>query len=80
MQTYQSSASPPLPTEVKNRILRYCDRGTLAIASRVTLEFLQLSGPMLYQDITVGDIKQVYKLVRDSRVSPRGMTCPDTTD
>jgi len=46
-----SSPLPFLPPEMKQHILRFCDPSTLAKASRVSLAFLELSSPILYQDI-----------------------------
>lgn len=48
-----SRALPPLPMELKRAILRYCDAGTLAVTSRVSLAFLEISSPLLYTDIQV---------------------------
>ncbi|KAL7417224.1 hypothetical protein BDY24DRAFT_377137 [Mrakia frigida] len=53
---------PPLPLELKHHILRFCDPSTLANTSRVSLAFLHLSSPILYQDIEIVGLKNVEKL------------------
>ncbi|KAL7415715.1 hypothetical protein BDY24DRAFT_267761 [Mrakia frigida] len=51
MSTSSSSPLPFLPTEVKKEILKFCDQPTLAKTSGLSLEFLQLSSPLLYRHI-----------------------------
>ena len=43
---------PPLPLELKGEILSHCDASTLANASSVSLAFLQLASPVLYNHVT----------------------------
>ncbi|KAL7417230.1 hypothetical protein BDY24DRAFT_377149 [Mrakia frigida] len=64
----QLASLPPLPLELKHHILRFCDPSTLANTSRVSLAFLHLSSPILYQDIEIVGLKNVEKLFC-SRVS-----------
>ncbi|KAL7417180.1 hypothetical protein BDY24DRAFT_438281 [Mrakia frigida] len=60
--TYVSSRHLPyIPLELKHHILRFCDPSTLANASRVSLAFLQLSSPILYEDIEIVGLKNVEK-------------------
>ena len=57
-----SHASRPLPSDVKRRILSFCDVGTLCASSRVSLAFLELVGPILYKDIIIKGNKQIVKM------------------
>ena len=57
-----SSRPPSLPTETHAHILSYCDAQTLARASRVSLAFLQLAGPHLYEHITIRGFKQLERM------------------
>jgi hypothetical protein len=58
------SSLPILPIEVKGHILRFCDAPTLAVTSRVSLAFLELSGPLLYEVITVRGREQLLSMIR----------------
>jgi hypothetical protein len=55
---------PILPLEVKGHILGFCDVPTLAVTSRVSLAFLELSGPLLYRDVVIRGCDQLDLLVR----------------
>ena len=57
-----SSPLPFLPPEMKQHILRFCDPSTLAKASRVSLAFLELSSPILYQEIELIGLGKLEKL------------------
>jgi hypothetical protein len=59
---------PFLPLEVKHHILRFCDPSTLAVTSRVSLAFLELSIPILHDDIHIDGFEQAEQLLC-SRVS-----------
>ena len=66
-----SSIQPPLPflpLEVKKHILRYCDQGTLAVTSRVSLAFLEMSIPILHDEIIIDGFEVLEELFC-SRVS-----------
>jgi hypothetical protein len=60
----QSSPLPDLPLEVHGHILRFCDPSTLAVTSRVSLAFLDFSGPLLYRDIVITGRDQLEMLIR----------------
>ena len=53
-----------LPSEIHAYVLSFCDDPTLASSSRVSLAFLELTGPLLYRDITVRGKDQL-DLLRD---------------
>ena len=59
---------PNLPLEVHHHILRLCDPPTLAITSLVSFAFLELSSPLLYNDVNITLGKQTEQLFC-SRVS-----------
>jgi len=59
-----------LPLEVHHEILKFCNLSTLSQTSRVSLAFLQLSGPLLYRDIFVRGVKSLEKIKR-SKVNYR---------
>ncbi|KAL7416862.1 hypothetical protein BDY24DRAFT_205686 [Mrakia frigida] len=66
------SPSPPfplLPLEIKNHILRFCDPSTLAKTARVSLAFLELSSPILYEDVHIHGFEHL-KLLFCSRSRP----------
>ena len=51
--------------EVFGLILAEADRGTVAVCSRVCLAFLELTGPLLYNNITIDREDQAEKLFHD---------------
>ena len=53
---------PAIPLEIKGAILSFCDAATLANASSVSLAFLQLASPLLYDDINIELGEQTEKL------------------
>jgi len=59
---------PYLPLEVKNHILRFCSPSTLAKTAQVSLAFLELSSPILYEDVHIYGFKAL-KLLFSKRVS-----------
>jgi hypothetical protein len=63
-----SSVLPHLPLEVKGHILRFCNPATLAITSRVSLAFLELSIPLLHDEIYIKGLENLEKFLC-SRVS-----------
>jgi hypothetical protein len=74
MTPARSSASlravlPSLPIELRQLILRFCDVPTLVATSLVSLAFLELSTPILYQDIELIGLQRVEQLFCHS-VSP----------
>ena len=63
---------PQLPLETQAAILRFCDVSTLAVSSRVSLAWLELAGPVLYEHITItGGKKQLDMMIRSTVSSPR---------
>ena len=70
---------PHLPLEVKGHILRFCDPSTLAVTSRVSLAFLELSIPILHDDIHVRGLETTEKLLC-SRVSRFVYLLPSARD
>ncbi|KAL7416871.1 hypothetical protein BDY24DRAFT_438690 [Mrakia frigida] len=64
-----SSPLPLLPLEIKNHILRFCDPSTLAKTARVSLAFLELSSPILYEDVHIHGFEHL-KLLFCSRSDP----------
>ena len=66
--TPTSKPLPSLPTELKKNILRFCTPATLAKTSGLSLAFLQLSSPPLYDEIDIVGFKIMKKLFC-SRVS-----------
>ncbi|KAL7415876.1 hypothetical protein BDY24DRAFT_439124 [Mrakia frigida] len=51
-----SSSSPPLPDlplEIEHQILKFCDASTLATTGLVSLAWLELSAPLLHENITI---------------------------
>ena len=68
MSSPQPSILPPLPLEVKGHILSLCDQGTLAVASRVSLAFLELAGPILYEHVHIDGLDSLFSML-NSRVS-----------
>ena len=59
---------PSLPIETKGHILSFCDSQTLGRATQVSLAFLELAGPILYEHVTVTGYDQLRRLI-DGRVS-----------
>jgi hypothetical protein len=52
------------PHEVLEDILRYCDQQTLGRTSRVSLAFLEMSGPLLYKSMVLTHWCQFQQLDR----------------
>ncbi|KAL7415358.1 hypothetical protein BDY24DRAFT_413499 [Mrakia frigida] len=63
---------PNLPIEIKANILRFCDQATLAKTSGLSLAFLELSSPLLRQDIHVVGLEGLRRLLceRDGQAQP----------
>ena len=59
---------PYLPLETKAHILANCDVQTLGRATQVSLAFLELAGPILYEHITVTGYNHLQRLI-DGQVS-----------
>ena len=55
---------PHLPLETQAAILRFCDVSTLAVSSRVSLAWLELAGPILYEHITIRSKDQLEMMIR----------------
>lgn len=51
-----------LPTEVKAAILAFADQATLASCCSVSLELLELAGPLLYRSVRIDGIDRLEKL------------------
>ncbi|KAL7409187.1 hypothetical protein BDY24DRAFT_419080 [Mrakia frigida] len=54
---------PAIPTEIETHILSLCDQATLAKCSTLSLAFLQLSSPLLYEDVVLYGIESIRKLL-----------------
>ena len=68
MDSSSRAPLPSLPLEVEGHILRFCDPATLAVTSRVSLAFLELSIPILHDHIHIIGIENMERLFC-SRVS-----------
>ena len=55
---------PPIPLDVVRHILSFCHVPTLAVTSRASLAFLELSSPFLYRDITIEGEERLNMLAR----------------
>ncbi|KAL7414296.1 hypothetical protein BDY24DRAFT_414507 [Mrakia frigida] len=53
MPLFSPPPPPPLPTELKKHVLHFCDPPTLAATSLLSLQFLELSSPLLYDEIEI---------------------------
>lgn len=62
MDSRSSGRVSVLPVEMQHHILGFCDRATLAVTSRVSLAFLELSAPLLYADIELIGLHRVEEL------------------
>ena len=62
MSSYTSTL-PSLPVELKAHILGYCDQTTLAMTSRASFAFLELSTPLLYEDINIQGPERLLQLI-----------------
>ncbi|KAL7411494.1 hypothetical protein BDY24DRAFT_132363 [Mrakia frigida] len=62
MESSSSSSSPHLPTEIKGHILSFCDQSTLAKTASLSLAFLHLSSPLLYEDVVLYGVRNLHKL------------------
>ena len=64
MTSISSRPLPHLPFETQAHILRFCDRPTLAVSSRVSLAWLELAGPILYEHVIVRGREQLEMMIR----------------
>jgi len=60
---------PFVPTEIKGHILSFCDQSTLAKTSSLSIAFLQLSSPLLYEDVVIHGVRNIHKLFCEREVS-----------
>lgn len=66
METRRSPSPPPsFPNETKREILSFCDTPSLANASLVSLAFLELVSPFLYQHIAIQGLEQLSRLFHE---------------
>ena len=67
---------PHLPAETYSHILSFCEPDVLADASRVSLAFLELAGPILYRHVTITGLNQLDKLFhREASAIPVFLPC-----
>lgn len=64
------SPAPTFPPEIKAAVFALCDQATLAILCLVSLETLELAGPLLYARIELHTLRQAQLLFCDL-VNPR---------